>query len=218
LEEGKMASYDIARSHARKGKSKGFKQQRDLIIQCARTCFERKGVRKTTLVDISREADITRELIYYYFSGKAEIINCVVDSYMQDAIETVSLWCDQWEVDETEDQNAATEPLFREAVADAIASIRRFVFQQDGTRRSMFSVLDEIDQRHAFFGNMCDEIVATAMKYRIAHRIRAMYPRLSDEEGVAAFKLYLLGIIGIMEGTTAREDARIVNLVLLSVH
>jgi pimeloyl-ACP methyl ester carboxylesterase len=82
----------------------------------------------------------------------------------------------------------------------------------------VWGVLDEIDQRHAFFGNMCDEIVATAMKYRIAHRIRAMYPRLSDEEGVAAFKLYLLGIIGIMEGTTAREDARIVNLVLLSVH
>ncbi|MBO7675486.1 MAG: TetR/AcrR family transcriptional regulator [Atopobiaceae bacterium] len=213
-----MTSYEANRGHARRKKSKNFKRQRDLIVQCARTCFERKGVHKTTLVDISREAEMTRELIYYYFSGKDEIVGCVVDSYMQDADETVRLWCEQWESDVAVDQDGAAEPLSREAVTDAVASIRRFVFQQDGTRRSMFYVLDEIGQRHSFFKVMCDQITSTAMSYGISRQIQAMWPHLCNDDGEMAFKIVFLGVIGIMEGAAAREDARIVNLLLSGVH
>lgn len=213
-----MASNATIRNRSHKGRSESFVQQRDLIAQCARTCFERKGVHKTTFVDIAREADITRELIYYYFSGKEEIVGCVVDSYMQDAVETMRLWCDQWEASAYAGAMHGRDMMCREAAADAVASIRRFVFQQDGSRRSMFAVLDEIGQRGAFFDKMCEQILLTAAHYGFARRIKSAYAGLSDDELVIAFKIVLMGSIRVMEGTAAREDARIVNLLLSCVH
>lgn len=38
------------------------------IMLAARTLFERRGVGKTTVKDIAAEANVTRELVYYYLS------------------------------------------------------------------------------------------------------------------------------------------------------
>jgi AcrR family transcriptional regulator len=47
---------------------------RDLIIAAAFACFRVHGPHKTTIVDIAREADVSRSTIYEYFKDKAAIV------------------------------------------------------------------------------------------------------------------------------------------------
>lgn len=52
------------------------KKARDRIIDAAYECFEQIGVRKTTLEEIARRADVSRPTVYKYFpSGKLGIID-----------------------------------------------------------------------------------------------------------------------------------------------
>lgn len=208
-----MASHNAARNRVGKGATYGYKQQSDLIVQCARKRFELKGVRKTTLAEIAHEAGITRELIYYYFSGKDEIVHCVLDLYVQDAVDSVRLWCEQCEENAEADRQDG-EIISKEDMEEAIASVRRFVFQQSGEYRPMFAVLDEIGEKRRFMQVVSDLVYQTVAESKIAGKVHAAFPRLTEEEGPMALKLVLMGVIGVMAGNNVRDNAYIVNLLL----
>ena len=62
-----------------------YEGRQSIITKAARTCFERKGVAKTSIADITREVDITRELFYYYFPNKGVVVDAVMDTFVVDA-------------------------------------------------------------------------------------------------------------------------------------
>lgn len=187
--------------------SENYRAQSDLIIQCARKCFETKGVRKTTLVDIAREANMTRELIYYYYSGKEEILEQFVESYIQDAVDSARLWCDTWSVPASE-QN---QDLPYEALVDAVATVRRFVYSADGKKRSMFQVLDELGCRHDIFVRMCSTIIRSLGNHPTAQRLGRQCTNVVDSQSEFAFMFVVLGAIGLMEGKDVSNE-QIVDL------
>ena len=192
--------------------TEGYIQQSDLIIQCARKCFEFKGVRRTTLTDIAHEANLTRELIYYYFSGKQEIVEEVLSQYIADAVETASLWCDCWE----EEGVSADTPLPRAAIKDSISSIRRFVFGASGERRSMFSVLREIDRNQEVFSRACTEIIAALGDRNAVRRLHASFgstsQALDPDKLEIMFKFVIMGVIGLMDSNRQYDDDAIADL------
>ena len=47
---------------------------RDAIISAAFACFRNQGLRKTTIVDIARAADLSRSTFYEYFRDKETIV------------------------------------------------------------------------------------------------------------------------------------------------
>ena len=58
----------------------GYKRQiRREIIHMASDIFARFGYRKTTMEDIARQLHMVKSSLYYYFSGKDDIFNAVVD-------------------------------------------------------------------------------------------------------------------------------------------
>lgn len=197
-----MALYHTSRTQTRGTESDTYHRQRDLIVECARKCMEEKGVQKTTLVDIAREANITRELIYYYFAGKREIVDQLLESYILDAVETAQLWCDAWD-DPSVDENT---PLPREAIADAIAAVRRFVFSAEGSRRSMFAVLNEVGARQEVFARICRAIVSELGSTHTAKRLGATFSQFDDTLSERSFMFCLLGVIGLIECNNATDE------------
>lgn len=191
--------------------SEAYIAQSDLIVQCARKCVETKGVRKTTLTDIAREAGLTRELLYYYFANKQEIIDCLIDSYVQDGVDTARLWCDSWCAN-VKDGDAV---LSREAVADIVASLRRFVFTADGSRRSMFAVLNEIDQRKRVFSRICNEILREVQDSVVEVMWTNTFPHFAVCDSEIMLKFMMLGLIGLLEDTDVRDDFKIVDALLV---
>ena len=49
------------------------------IIEGARVVFEKFGLKKTTMEDIAREVGKAKSSLYYYFPGKHELFEAVVD-------------------------------------------------------------------------------------------------------------------------------------------
>jgi AcrR family transcriptional regulator len=45
-----------------------------VIVEAALKCFQTKGLRKTTIVDITRAAGVSRSTVYEYFGDKAAIV------------------------------------------------------------------------------------------------------------------------------------------------
>lgn len=48
--------------------------RRDVILDAAALRFGRHGYRATSLVDVAAEAGVTKQAIYYHFSGKEELL------------------------------------------------------------------------------------------------------------------------------------------------
>lgn len=81
---GRIGSADW--QHVVNGGSKGrYEGRQGLIAKAARACFERRGVEKTSIADIMREVNITRELFYYYYPNKRTVVEAVLDSFVRDA-------------------------------------------------------------------------------------------------------------------------------------
>jgi AcrR family transcriptional regulator len=56
---------------------------RELIIEAAFACFREHGLPKTTIVDISRAARVSRSTVYEYFHDKAEIVEACAEHSSQ---------------------------------------------------------------------------------------------------------------------------------------
>ena len=52
-------------------------QIREQIVRAARTCFLRFGTEKTSMMDVAKEAGLSRGTVYRYFADRAEMIEAV---------------------------------------------------------------------------------------------------------------------------------------------
>jgi AcrR family transcriptional regulator len=57
-------------------------KQRDVIIETAVQLFKKKGYPATSMQDIAKEINCTKAAIYYYFSGKEEILMTIMEQAM----------------------------------------------------------------------------------------------------------------------------------------
>lgn len=58
-------------------------ETREVIIEAAFACFRKNGLPKTTIVDISRAADVSRSTVYEYFRDKAAIVEACAEHSSQ---------------------------------------------------------------------------------------------------------------------------------------
>ena len=54
---------------------------RERLLNAAEACFERFGLRRTTIDDVAREAKVSRSTVYRYFDGRGDLI---VAAYMRE--------------------------------------------------------------------------------------------------------------------------------------
>jgi AcrR family transcriptional regulator len=47
---------------------------RERLLNAAEICFERYGLRRTTIDDVAREAKVSRSTVYRYFDGRGDLI------------------------------------------------------------------------------------------------------------------------------------------------
>jgi AcrR family transcriptional regulator len=53
---------------------------RDVIVSAAFACFRTQGLRKTTIVDIAKSADVSRSTFYEYFRDKETILEACAEA------------------------------------------------------------------------------------------------------------------------------------------
>lgn len=63
--------------------------KKEKILEAAQQLFNRFGLRKTTIDDIAKEADIGKGTIYLYFSNKEEIFLTVARNFQQNNLQKI---------------------------------------------------------------------------------------------------------------------------------
>jgi AcrR family transcriptional regulator len=62
-------------------------EARQRIIAAATSCVEQFGPAKTTLSDVAAELGVTRQTVYRYYSGLAELLGAVAQAGLEDFVE-----------------------------------------------------------------------------------------------------------------------------------
>ena len=169
------------------------------IMQAARALFERKGVRGTSVTAIAAEADITRELFYYYFANKQAVIEAVLDDYVADMVETVLVW------NELRDFGDTPTALKR-----CIVALSRALYDAEGPR-PMIAVLEELGARDDFDVRAVRETVDCinehiVTEYAAYHNVKIKFVR-------EMFCVLIFGLIGLMKVHPDISDETLMRIV-----
>lgn len=101
--------------------------------------FEQRGVRATSIAAIAKEANVTRELIYYHFANRNGLIEAVIDDYVEDLVESVIVWNEARVFGDTPG-----------SLKKCIQTFRYSLYDRAGRPRPVIAVLEELGVRDAF--------------------------------------------------------------------
>ena len=163
------------------------------IVATARKLFELKGVRATSIAAIAKEANVTRELIYYHFANRNGLIEAVIDDYVEDLVESVIVW------------NEAR--IFGDTPGSLRKCIRTFrysLYDGAGRPRPMIGVLEELSVRDAFDVRATRE-TADCLANHIAKEYAA-YHRVEIELVHEMFCVAIFGLVGLVKMNPRIED------------
>lgn len=169
------------------------------IMQAARSLFERRGVGPTTVKDIASEAGITRELFYYYYSGKRDVIDAVLDDYVADIVESVAVWNEMRHFGDTSS-----------ALRECVATLRRTLYDANGPR-PMITVLEELGVRDAF-----DVRAVRETANFICEKVVSEYERYHDIKIDLVYEtmcVMIFGLVGLLKVDPTISDEVLMKVV-----
>lgn len=173
---------------------------RGVIATTARRLFERDGVRATTVAAIAREANVTRELVYYHFGNKDGVIEAVIDDYVEDLVESVIAWNEMRAFGDT-----------RGSLKKCIHSFRYALYDAQGNPRPMIGVLEELGVRDAFDVRATQE-TADLLYDHIASEYAA-YHQIEIELVHEMFCVAIFGLVGLVKVKPAISDEDLMKVV-----
>lgn len=174
--------------------------QADQIVQAARALFEKKGVAKTTVKDIALEAGVTRELVYYYFRGKQDITEAVLNDYVEDLVESAAVWNESRAFGQT-----------RESLRSCIQAFRRALYDADGNSRPMIKVLEELGCRDAFDVQAVRRTVDCLNACVVTEY--AKFHRVEIDMVYEMFCVVIFGMVGLMKINPHITDEELMRVV-----
>lgn len=165
------------------------------IIAIARPMFEENGVKHTTISAIMDEAGITRELFYYYFSNKRELINAVIDDYAFDVASNAKAWSDDLD---------AGKAKFN----DLMAYMRRPIRGDERRQKAMLAVLDETGLQN----EMSSMVVDHAIDLLKATSFYALCQRCAPVSADKAIRFAFDGALMMLHQNVLVSDEEIATL------
>lgn len=179
-------------------------KRREQIVQAALSLYERKGIDKTSVKDMTDAAGITRSLFYHYFSCKEEVTDAVLDRYVEGFAVEVRRW-----------NESRTEGDVAGALHDSVKLLRGLLFERDAFR--LLLLKDENASLYLRFAERSAEVIAhyltdeTAADYARLHTIEIK--RLYE-----SFYLLVFGLIGYLRQNPDADDAVIADLIADTLH
>lgn len=164
-----------------------------VIVATARKLFEARGVQATSIAAIAREANVTRELVYYHFTNRNGLIEAVIDDYVEDLVESVIVWNEARVFGDTPG-----------SLKKCIQTFRHSLYDSAGRPRPVIAVLEELGVRDAFDVRATRE-TADCLANHIA-REYAAYHRIEIELLHEMFCVAIFGLVGLVKMNSQIED------------
>lgn len=156
-----------------------YDAKRDRLVRCARDLAERGNASKVSVTDITNEMGITRGLFYYYFGGKGELNEAIVESYVQDLLASIEAVYHEGESRE-------------DAVRNVVSCVHAWMFDEAGMRRPMWRVLEDMGLTDLIRQRTSDELAS----YFIRAGLLARYGKADDDALFYHARFVAVAIIG----------------------
>ncbi len=179
-------------------------KRREQIVQAALSLYERKGIDRTSVKDMTDAAGITRSLFYHYFGCKEDVTDAVLDRYVEGFAAEVRRW-----------NEGRTEGDVAGALRDCVKLVRELLFERDAFR--LLLLKDENASLYLRFAERSAEVIAryltdeTAVDYARFHSIEISHVYES-------FYLLVFGLIGYLRQNPDTEDEVIAGLIADALH
>lgn len=170
------------------------------IVAAARKLFETRGVRATSIADIAKEANVTRELVYYHFANRNGLIEAVIDDYVEDLVESVIVWNEARIFGDTPG-----------SLKKCIQTFRYSLYDGEGRPRPMIGVLEELGIRDAFDVRATRETV-DCLADHIAKEYAA-YHQIEIELVREMFCVVIFGLVGLVKVNPRVDDDVLMKVV-----
>lgn len=181
-----------------------YEQRRSDIVEAARQLFEERGLSRTSVKDIAERAGITRSLFYHYFPDKQAVTSAVLDDFVEDYIEALSIWNDERLAGEIE-----------QALDGVVRVLRVSVFEGSSFRRAL-----DTRENAALYIEFINRVADRTARYIVDTTVRDY----SELHSVAIVHLYetfyilILGICGYIRTHQDVSDEVLKDIIAQSLH
>ena len=179
-------------------------QRRSDIVEAARQLYEERGLSRTSVKDIAERAGITRSLFYHYFPDKQAVTSAVLDDFVEDYIEALSIWNDERMTGEIE-----------QALDGVVRVLRVSVFEGSSFRRAL-----DTRENAALYIEFINRVADRTARYIVDTTVRD-YSELHSVSIVhlyETFYILILGICGYIRTHQDVSDEVLKDIIAQSLH
>lgn len=181
-----------------------YEQRRSDIVEAARQLYEERGLSRTSVKDIAERAGITRSLFYHYFPDKQAVTSAVLDDFVEDYIEALSIWNDERMTGEIE-----------QALDGVVRVLRVSVFEGSSFRRAL-----DTRENAALYIEFINRVTDRTARYIVDTTVRD-YSELHSVSIVhlyETFYILILGICGYIRTHQDVSDEVLKDIIAQSLH
>lgn len=181
-----------------------YEQRRSDIVEAARQLYEERGLSRTSVKDIAERAGITRSLFYHYFPDKQAVTSAVLDDFVKDYIEALSIWNDERMAGEIE-----------QALDGVVRVLRVSVFEGSSFRRAL-----DTRENAALYIEFINRVADRTARYIVDTTVRD-YSELHSVSIVhlyETFYILILGICGYIRTHQDVSDEVLKDIIAQSLH
>lgn len=181
-----------------------YEQRRNDIVEAARQLYEERGLSRTSVKDIAERAGITRSLFYHYFPDKQAVTSAVLDDFVEDYIEALSIWNDERMTGEIE-----------QALDGVVRVLRVSVFEGSSFRRAL-----DTRENAALYIEFINRVADRTARYIVNTTVRD-YSELHSVSIVhlyETFYILILGICGYIRTHQDVSDEVLKDIIAQSLH
>lgn len=181
-----------------------YEQRRNDIVEAARQLYEERGLSRTSVKDIAERAGITRSLFYHYFPDKQAVTSAVLDDFVEDYIEALSIWNDERMTGEIE-----------QALDGVVRVLRVSVFEGSSFRRAL-----DTRENAALYIEFINRVADRTARYIVDTTVRD-YSELHSVSIVhlyETFYILILGICGYIRTHQDVSDEVLKDIIAQSLH
>lgn len=166
-----------------------YEQRRNDIVEAARQLYEERGLSRTSVKDIAERAGITRSLFYHYFPDKQAVTSAVLDDFVEDYIEALSIWNDERMTGEIE-----------QALDGVVRVLRVSVFEGSSFRRAL-----DTRENAALYIEFINRVADRTARYIVDTTVRD-YSELHSVSIVHLYETFYILILGICGHIRTHQD------------
>lgn len=166
-----------------------YEQRRSDIVEAARQLYEERGLSRTSVKDIAERASITRSLFYHYFPDKQAVTSAVLDDFVEDYIEALSIWNNERMTGEIE-----------QALDGVVRVLRVSVFEGSSFRRAL-----DTRENAALYIEFINRVADRTARYIVDTTVRD-YSELHSVSIVHLYETFYILILGICGYIRTHQD------------